>query len=108
MLGYEQNALKSQGEHLHKVKYIMTECSIQSTYTDGATFSDVATYLADYHFEAYTSLSRRQASSLRSRNDFKVGSDLVASDPKSTYVCSNRFGYHTPDPHVTGYSEFDA
>jgi FkbM family methyltransferase len=73
--GYELNALKSLGEHLHNVKYIITECSVQSTYTDGATFNDVATYLADYHF---------------------------------TYVCSNRFGYHTPDPNVTGYSEFDA
>jgi FkbM family methyltransferase len=32
--GYELNALKSFGQRLHDVKYIITECSIQSTLSD--------------------------------------------------------------------------
>ncbi len=44
------NALKSLGLQIHKVKYIITECSIQSTYTDGAPFKDLEKYLADYNF----------------------------------------------------------
>lgn len=47
--GYELNALKSLGLQLNKVKYIITECSIQSTYTDGATFKDLVKYLADFN-----------------------------------------------------------
>jgi FkbM family methyltransferase len=73
--GYELNALKSLGLQINKVKYIITECSIQSTYTDGATFKDLVKYLADYNF---------------------------------IYLCSNKFGYSTPDPNATGFSEFDA
>jgi len=33
--GYELNAIKSLGNYLHKVKYIITECSIMSTYNAG-------------------------------------------------------------------------
>ena len=49
--GYELNALKSLGNHLHNVKYIITECSIMSTYTDGATFQDLNDYLSQFHFK---------------------------------------------------------
>lgn len=52
--GYELNALKSLGDYLHKVKYIITECSIVSTYTGGATFNELNNYLSNYNFE-YTS-----------------------------------------------------
>ena len=48
--GYELDALKSLGLQINKVKYIITECSIQSTYTNGATFKDLVKYLADYNF----------------------------------------------------------
>ena len=36
--GYELNAIKSLGNHLHKIKYIITECSIVSTYINVETF----------------------------------------------------------------------
>jgi FkbM family methyltransferase len=49
--GYELNALKSFGERLNNVKYIITECSIQSTYVGGATFLDLLSYLSEYGFE---------------------------------------------------------
>ena len=49
--GYELNALKSLGEYLYKVKYIITECSIVSTYTGGATFNELNHYLSNYNFE---------------------------------------------------------
>uniref|UniRef100_A0A6C0DQ21 Methyltransferase FkbM domain-containing protein n=1 Tax=viral metagenome TaxID=1070528 RepID=A0A6C0DQ21_9ZZZZ len=48
--GYELNAIKSLGVHLHKVKYIITECSIQSTYTHGSTFEELNDYLNEYNF----------------------------------------------------------
>lgn len=48
--GYELNAIKSLGEHLHKVKYIITECSIINTYTNGATFKEIDEYLSKYNF----------------------------------------------------------
>lgn len=48
--GYELNAIKSLGEHLHKVKYIITECSIVSTYTNGASFKELNDYLSNYNF----------------------------------------------------------
>jgi len=53
--GYELNALKSLGESLHNVKYIITECSIQSTYTGGATFLELYEYLRQYNFEYVSS-----------------------------------------------------
>lgn len=53
--GYELNAIKSLGDHLHKVKYIITECSIMSTYTDGATFSELNDYLTKYNFKYISS-----------------------------------------------------
>jgi len=55
--GYELNALKSLGEYLHKVKYIITECSIQSTYIDGANFVELNEYLNKYNF-IYASSNR--------------------------------------------------
>lgn len=48
--GYELNALKSLGNYLHKVKYIITECSISSTYTNGSTFKEINEYLNNYNF----------------------------------------------------------
>jgi FkbM family methyltransferase len=49
--GYELNAIKSLGNYLHKVKYIITECSIVSTYTNGATFKELNEYLSKYNFK---------------------------------------------------------
>jgi FkbM family methyltransferase len=60
--GYELNAIKSLGNHLHKVKYIITECSIMSTYTNGTTFSELNDYLTKYNF--------KYISSNKFRNDF--------------------------------------
>jgi FkbM family methyltransferase len=55
--GYELNAIKSLGIHLHKVKYIITECSITSTYTNGTTFNEINNYLINYNFK-YTSSNK--------------------------------------------------
>jgi FkbM family methyltransferase len=49
--GYELNALKSMGEKLHTVKHIITECSIESTYTGGANFAELNKYLEKYDFK---------------------------------------------------------
>jgi len=48
--GYELNALKSLENHLYKVKYIITECSIMSTYINGSTFKELNEYLSNYNF----------------------------------------------------------
>lgn len=48
--GYELNALKSLGNYLYKVKYIITECSIINSYTNGAIFSELNEYLQKYNF----------------------------------------------------------
>lgn len=48
--GYELNALKSLGNYLYKVKYIITECSIVSTYINGATFKELDEFLNNYNF----------------------------------------------------------
>lgn len=53
--GYELNAIKSLGNHLHKVKYIITECSIMSAYTNGATFNELNDYLSNYNFKYVSS-----------------------------------------------------
>jgi FkbM family methyltransferase len=53
--GYELNAIKSLGNYLHKVKYIITECSIMSTYTNGATFNELNDYLTNYNFKYISS-----------------------------------------------------
>lgn len=49
--GYELNALKSLGDYLHKVKYIITECSIVNSYTNGAIFTELNEYLQKYNFK---------------------------------------------------------
>jgi hypothetical protein len=53
--GYELNAIKSLGNYLYKVKYIITECSIVSTYTNGATFKELSEYLSNYNFKYVSS-----------------------------------------------------
>lgn len=53
--GYELNAIKSLGNHLHKIKYIITECSIVSTYINGATFKELNEYLTNYNFKYVSS-----------------------------------------------------
>jgi len=53
--GYELNAIKSLGKHLHKVKYIITECSIQPTYINGSTFKELNEYLNNYNFKYISS-----------------------------------------------------
>jgi FkbM family methyltransferase len=55
--GFELNAIKSLGNHLHKVKYIITECSIMSTYTNCSTFKELNDYLTNYNFK-YTSSNK--------------------------------------------------
>ncbi len=48
--GYELNALKSAGNILNTVKYIITELSIQPTYIGGACAADVIQYLSEKGF----------------------------------------------------------
>jgi FkbM family methyltransferase len=55
--GYELNALKSLGSNLNDVKYIITECSIVSTYQGGATFKELNEYLESFNFK-YVSSNR--------------------------------------------------
>jgi len=49
--GYELNAIKSLGDKLKNVKYIITECSIKSTYTNGASFKELNEYLRLFNFK---------------------------------------------------------
>ena len=53
--GYELCALKSLGKYLHSVRYIICECSIKSTYTNGATYKEVYEYLQQFGFEYVSS-----------------------------------------------------
>ena len=53
--GYELQAIKSLGEKLKTVKYIITECSIQSTYKGGASFCELNAYLEKYGFKYHNS-----------------------------------------------------
>ena len=48
--GYELNAIKSLGDSIQSIKYIITECSIQSTYTNGATFKELYDYFTKNNF----------------------------------------------------------
>lgn len=48
--GYELGALKSLGIYLNNVKYIITQTSIQSTYTNGATFKELELVLKSFGF----------------------------------------------------------
>jgi FkbM family methyltransferase len=48
--GYELNALKSLGDKIIDVKYIITECSIQCTYENGSNFKELNDYLKTYGF----------------------------------------------------------
>lgn len=49
--GYELQAIMSLGEKIKKVKYIITECSIQSTYKNGTNFIELNNYLEKYGFK---------------------------------------------------------
>jgi FkbM family methyltransferase len=49
--GYELNSLKSLGNKLNNVKYIITECSIKSTYIGGSTFEELNDYLESFNFK---------------------------------------------------------
>lgn len=49
--GYELNAIKSLGELLHNVKYIITECSIDNTYENGCNYKELEEYLNKYNFK---------------------------------------------------------
>ena len=49
--GYELNAIQSMGTRLDHVKYIITECSIQSTYTGGTKFIELENYLKTVGFK---------------------------------------------------------
>ena len=49
--GYELQAIKSMGEKLKSVKYIITECSIECTYKNGSNFIDLNNYLEEYGFK---------------------------------------------------------
>lgn len=76
--GYELQAIKSLGEELRNVRYIVTECSIQSTYKGGSTFTELYAYLQTYGFEYVVSYG----------------------------ACG--FGNKFPDLNMKGFSEFDA
>jgi FkbM family methyltransferase len=49
--GYELNVLNSCINTLDKIKYIILETSIQSTYVNGATFSQISDFLKTKGFE---------------------------------------------------------
>lgn len=49
--GYELQAIKSLGEKIKTVKYIITECSIVSTYKNGTKFVELNDYLEQYGFK---------------------------------------------------------
>jgi FkbM family methyltransferase len=49
--GYELAAIQSLGTRLKDVKYIITECSIQSTYDGGTTFVELEDYLINAGFK---------------------------------------------------------
>jgi len=53
--GYELNALKSLGHYINKVKYIITECSIVSTFENGSTFKELNNYLSTFNFKYVSS-----------------------------------------------------
>lgn len=53
--GYELNALKSLGKHLENVNYIITECSIKSTYIGGSNFEELNEYLSKFNFKYISS-----------------------------------------------------
>jgi FkbM family methyltransferase len=53
--GYELNALKSLGDKISNVKYIITECSIQNTYVGGASFVELNDYLKLNNFKYVSS-----------------------------------------------------
>jgi FkbM family methyltransferase len=47
--GYELNALKSLGDEIKNVKYIITETCINSTYENGSTFDELSNYLKKFN-----------------------------------------------------------
>ena len=49
--GYELKALKSLGNKIKNVKYILLECSINCTYIGGATFNEINNYLSNFGFK---------------------------------------------------------
>ena len=49
--GYELAAIQSLGDRLQCVKYIIVECSIQSTYDGGTTFVELEEYLKNAGFK---------------------------------------------------------
>jgi FkbM family methyltransferase len=49
--GYELNAIKSLGDELNNVKYIIVETSINSVYKNGTRFEELNNYLINYNFE---------------------------------------------------------
>ena len=49
--GYELQAIKKSREKIKTVKYIITECSIVSTYKNGAIFCQLNDYLEKYGFK---------------------------------------------------------
>lgn len=51
--GYELEALKGIGEHLHAVKFIICEVSLKQYYIQQAQFLDIANYLAGFNFQLF-------------------------------------------------------
>lgn len=49
--GYELAALKSFGERIKDIHYLITEAAINSTYIGGTCFKDLKAYLESYGFE---------------------------------------------------------
>jgi FkbM family methyltransferase len=53
--GYELNALKSLGTNISRVKYIITECAINSAYKGGVEFIELYDYLSKFNFKYVSS-----------------------------------------------------
>lgn len=53
--GYELEALKSLGTNIKNIKYIITECNINPTYTGGCSFLELEKFLEENDFEYFMS-----------------------------------------------------
>lgn len=68
--GYELNALKSLGDKLKTVKYIISECSINSTYKGGCNFIELYHYLKRYNFVHVKNTNSGENLAIASKNKF--------------------------------------
>ncbi len=81
--GYELKALKSMGEYLKNVKYIITECSITNTYVGGAHFKDLNEYLISYNF---TCVEPKSFSHLSQSQEFQYHQRMGLSEFDALFI----------------------